>query len=369
MVGETMLNLDNSTTISLTGLICIIFGAVQLVLFRKRGLPVIGWAASQVLLGLGLIGILYLNKSPLNSQWIFAPLSILLGGLVNLGAISLRFGYKLPKKPTLICLGGVVLVGVLFEFSRGVGAPLGSLEAILLAPLSAIYIYTAWFCGTQAKLIKSKYSYMISAIFWLTGLFISALTLGALAAVGDEYIIVTSDVVYVTSLVYLVGVLVNNMTWSIQISEDLLVRVVDKKNATNINIGNLVINKNAEPSISTSPIKEKKISTRVLASNIEIVNVDVLSDQEKLTLLDKLTEKEREVCILVSDGKKNTEIASMLNSSESSIKVHKSRLTAKLGIKAPADLKKLLSVKSTNDVTAPASVDLTFDDVQKSLLT
>ena len=364
-----MLNLDNSTTISLTGLVCITFGVVQIALFRKRGLPVLGWAASQVLLGFGLIGILYLNKSPLTSQWIFAPLSILLGALVNLGAISLRFGYKLPKKPTLICLGGVVLVGLLFEFSRGVGAPLGSLEAILLAPLSAVYIYTAWFCGTQAKVIKSKYSYMMSIIFWLTGFFISALTLGALAAVGDEYIIVTSDVVYATSLVYLLGVLVNNMTWSIQISEDLLVNVPDKKNSTNINIGGLAVNKSTAASINASPIKEKKISTRVLASNIEMVNVDALTDQEKLTLLDKLTEKEREVCILVSDGKKNTEIANMLNSSESSIKVHKSRLTAKLGIKSPADLKKLLSVKSTNDVTTPTSVNLTSDDAQKSLLT
>ena len=100
-----------------------------------------------------------------------------------------------------------------------------------------------------------------------------------------------------------------------------------------------------------------------------MVNVDALTDQEKLTLLDKLTEKEREVCILVSDGKKNTEIANMLNSSESSIKVHKSRLTAKLGIKSPADLKKLLSVKSTNDVTATTSINLTSDDAQKSLLT
>jgi DNA-binding CsgD family transcriptional regulator len=369
MVGRTMLNLDNSTTISLTGLICIVFGTVQLVLFRKRGLPVLGWAASQVLLGLGLIGILYLNKSPLNSQWIFAPLSILLGGLVNLGAISLRFGYKLPKKPTLICLCGVALVGILFEFSRGVGAPLGSLEAILLAPLSATYIYTAWFCGTQAKLFKSKYSYMISVIFWLTGLFISALTLGALAAVGDNYIIVTSDVVYVTSLVYLVGILVNNMTWSIQISEDILVRVVDKKNTTNINISSLVINKNTESSINTSPIKEKKISTRVLASDIEIVNVDVLTDQERLTLLDKLTDKEREVCILVSEGKKNSEIANLLNSSESSIKVHKSRLTAKLGIKLPADLKKLLNVKIANDISTLPPTNLTSGDAQKSLLT
>ena len=48
---------------------------------------------------------------------------------------------------------------------------------------------------------------------------------------------------------------------------------------------------------------------------------------------------------------------------------NRSRLTAKLGIKSPADLKKLLSVKSTNDVTTPTSVNLTSDDAQKSLLT
>lgn len=364
-----MFNFDNSTTLNMTGLICIGYGLIQLALFRKRGVPVVAWSASQILMGVGLIGVLYFNKLPLTNQWIMAALCILVAALVNLSAISIRAGYSLPKKPTLICLGGVFLVGVLFEFSRGVGAPLGSLEAILLAPLAATYIYTAWFSGSQAKLTSSKYIYVISGIYWMKGLFVSGLTLGALAAVGEQYIIVTSDIVNVISLVYLLSAIFNNMTWSIQISEDLLFNhakqhksvSIQSPESTSININ--------DAGNELKPIKEKKISNRVASTVAKIVNIDNLSKTEKLSLLDKLTDKEKEVCILVAEGKKNQEIALLLNSSESSIKVHKSRLTSKLGIKQPEDLRKLLNCDDQQSLTQVHVDNLTSFDPQKSLLT
>lgn len=365
-----MFNLDNSTTLNLTGLISIGYGLIQLVLFRKRGITVVAWSASQVLLGVGLIGVLYLNKLPLTNQWILAALCILLSALVNLSAISIRAGYPLPKKPTLICLGGVFLVGVLFEFSRGVGAPLGSLEAILLAPLAATYIYTAWFSGSEGKLTGSKYIYVISGIYWIKGLFVSGLTLGALAAVGEQYIIVTSDIVNVISLVYLLSAILNNMTWSIQISEDLILNHTKQRKSVSIESTNSQsINIHEASGNDSKPIKEKKISNRVPSSDIQIVNVDSLSKIEKLSLLDKLTDKEKEVCILVAEGKKNQEIAALLNSSESSVKVHKSRLTAKLGVKRPEDLKKLISNDAEVSLTTSHTDDLTISEPQKSLLT
>lgn len=365
-----MFNFDNATTLTLTGLICIGYGLIQLVLFSKRGMPVAVWSASQLLMGVGLIGVLYLNKLPLSNQWIMAALCILVSALVNLSAISIRAGYPLPKKPTLICLGGVFLVGMLFEFSRGVGAPLGSLEAILLAPLAATYIYTAWFSGSEGKLTGSKYIYVISGIYWVKGLFVSGLTLGALAAVGEQYIIVTSDIVNVISLVYLLSAILNNMTWSIQISEDLLLNQTKPYKSTSIeSTVSQSINVDDASSKESKPSKEKKISNRAPSPDIQFLNVDSLSKTEKLSLLDKLTDKEKEVCILVAEGKKNQEIAELLNSSESSVKVHKSRLTAKLGVKRPEDLKKLISVDAEVSLTTLHSDDLTMFEPQKSLLT
>jgi DNA-binding NarL/FixJ family response regulator len=91
------------------------------------------------------------------------------------------------------------------------------------------------------------------------------------------------------------------------------------------------------------PVKEKKIIEKTEAVDKQSVNPDLLSDAEKLAMLDKLTDKEREVFLLAAEGKKNGEIASILNSSESSVKVHRSRMTGKLGMKKPEELKKLIS--------------------------
>jgi DNA-binding NarL/FixJ family response regulator len=91
------------------------------------------------------------------------------------------------------------------------------------------------------------------------------------------------------------------------------------------------------------PVKEKTINKKADSSETISVNPELLTAAEKLALLEKLTDKEREVFFLAAEGKKNGEIATILNSSEASVKVHRSRLTAKLGVKKPEDLKKLIT--------------------------
>jgi DNA-binding NarL/FixJ family response regulator len=76
----------------------------------------------------------------------------------------------------------------------------------------------------------------------------------------------------------------------------------------------------------------------------------LLSDAEKLSLLEKLTDKEREVFFLAAEGKKNGEIATILNSSEASVKVHRSRMVGKLGMKKSDELKKLM-------ISTPAAIE------------
>jgi DNA-binding NarL/FixJ family response regulator len=95
------------------------------------------------------------------------------------------------------------------------------------------------------------------------------------------------------------------------------------------------------------PVKEKIINKKADTTETISVNPDLLTETEKLALLEKLTDKERDVFFLAAEGKKNGEIATILNSSEASVKVHRSRMTGKLGMKKPEDLKKLINNTSS----------------------
>ncbi|MEO0047580.1 MAG: Bacterial regulatory protein luxR family [Pseudomonadota bacterium] len=366
-----MFPLDNVTTIYLTGLIAIGFSATQLILLIKKGRSVLLWSVGGLLMGLGYIVTLTQIADPLPQSWVLGPISVLLGSLIVLSALGIWSGYSLPKKASLICLSGVGVTGALFYFSRLFNAPLGSLEAILLAPISAVLIYSAWFAGVQAKQIRSKYIYLISGVLWIQGLFMAVLTLGALAAIGDQYIVVTSQVVYWISLVYLLSTLINNIAWSLQISEDLL--IADgrfKKEASSLSISRTtdidtssLINKNKRP------IKEKKVAEKIESVESITINPDLLNETEKLALLKKLTDKERDVFFLAAEGKKNGEIATILNSSEASVKVHRSRMTGKLGMKKPDDLKKLISKKESSLEGYDAPVENVAEEVRPDLFT
>jgi DNA-binding CsgD family transcriptional regulator len=366
-----MLPLDNATTIILTGFIAIAFSVSQLILLRKKGFSAHLWASGSFLLGLGYILTLLNIGDTLPNTWVVGPISVLLGSLVILSSLGIWAGYALPKKATLICLGGVAVTATLFHFSRLFDAPLGSLEAILLAPISATLIYSGWFAGVQAIQTKSKYIYLISGVFWIQGIFMGLLTLGALAAKGNDYIVVDSEIVYLTSLVNLIATLVANIAWSIQISEDLLIQsglvkvtntaksATQPKNTEKLSF----INK------EDKQVKEKNINKKADSSETISINPDLLTDSEKLALLEKLTDKERDVFFLAADGKKNGEISLMLNSSEASVKVHRSRMTSKLGMKKPEDLKKLITTAGSAVESKEDQVSLPKSDGGQDLFT
>jgi DNA-binding CsgD family transcriptional regulator len=360
-----MLPLDNATTIVLTGFIAIAFAASQLILFRKKGLSAHLWAAGSLLLGIGYILTLINIGDTLPNTWLAGPIAVLLGSLVILSSLGIWAGYALPKKASLICLGGVAVTASLFHFSLIFKAPLGSLEAILLAPISATLIYSGWFAGVQANKFKSKYIYLISGVFWVQGIFMALLTLGALAAKGGDYIIINSEIVYLTSMVNLIATLVANITWSIQISEDLLINggVVKPSFSNKSLTSEKLSGKNSIINKENKSVNEKTNNKKTGNNENISINPDLLTEAEKLSLLEKLTDKERDVFFLAADGKKNGEIATILNSSEASVKVHRSRMTGKLGMKKPEDLKKLISTSNTTvesketDQTLPSDSD------------
>jgi DNA-binding CsgD family transcriptional regulator len=355
-----MLPLDNVTTIYLTGLVSLSFAAIQLNLFRKKGKAVVFWSMGAVLSGLGYIISLNQASQPVEISWLIGPIFILLGGLLSLGALGYWSGYVLPKKASLICLGGVVLTAVIFHFGRIFDAPLGSLAVILLGPFAALLIYSAWFSGAQAYSTQRKNLYVISSFLWVQGIFIALLTLGSLAGMVDQYLAITSKLFYWGGLIYFVTTLGINLSWSFLIAEDLF-------NSININqpVNKLASNKlksaNQDSNINNDDAVEvvKKVTTKSKPVAMINVNLDLLTDKEKTTMINSLTDREREVFYLVTEGKRNGEMATILNSSEASIKVHRSRMTSKLGLKKPEDLKKLI-------VSVPSD-KLTLSEVTEKL--
>ena len=64
--------------------------------------------------------------------------------------------------------------------------------------------------------------------------------------------------------------------------------------------------------------------------------------------LARLTRRERQVCDLVAAGLLNKQIAHELGMSEKTVKVHRGRLTRKLGVDSVAALVRLLSTRTTS---------------------
>jgi FixJ family two-component response regulator len=81
-------------------------------------------------------------------------------------------------------------------------------------------------------------------------------------------------------------------------------------------------------------------------------------------LLDRLTLREREVLALVLEGRRNKEIAAALASQEATVKVHRSRLMRKLGVRSVPDLVRIgysanlaLSTRATRPARGVAGTD------------
>lgn len=146
------------------------------------------------------------------------------------------------------------------------------------------------------------------------------------------------------------------MVWSLQNAQDILIGhartsqpmsdysdiVNNSKKSVKLDNGSVGISEDIKNNDSQLNNSKKTYSKDVTKSeNKTVTNLEALSYEEKLALLEKLTDKEKDVFFLAADGKKNPEIASILNSSEASVKVHRSRMTSKLGLKTVDSLAKL----------------------------
>ena len=93
----------------------------------------------------------------------------------------------------------------------------------------------------------------------------------------------------------------------------------------------------------TKPVNREKL----LSAITHALEVDATSRQEQderkavRSKLDKLTPREREVLIHVIAGRLNKQIAAELGTVEKTVKVHRGRVMAKLGVRSVAELVRL----------------------------
>ncbi|MBU3582005.1 hypothetical protein ICN19_08240 [Polynucleobacter sp. AP-Capit-er-40B-B4] len=381
-----MFNIDNLTVVYLVGLVSLSYGIVQALTLRDEFHSSRIWALAQILIGLGFIGLVYFGKDPLTKAWIGCYAVLVLGSLTQLTAIA-RFGQNtIPKIPAICCLLALTFVVFLFESTRQLGAPLSSLETFLFAPLAAIYIYTAWFSGKMGKISNSIYLKLSSAAFWLYAALMVLTLLLSLFGLGKGLIEISSFEISVLALSSLILSLMTNYLWSVQASE------LSETDIKLVNFGiALEAKKNAVPVFVTSPSKrgqskqpkadskavktEVKKDTIYSSNNAEKVakpekavkapsakqpeaNLDELSVAQQEALMAQLTDREKEVFLLAAEGMKNSQIAQALDSSESSIKVHRSRLVSKLNMSNIENLAKLKKSLGLVAVTAAAAAPL-----------
>jgi len=383
-------NIDNLTVVYLIGLVSLSYGVVQALTLKDERHSSRIWAAGQILLGLGFVGLVYFGNDPLPKAWIGSYALLILGALTQLAAIA-RFGKNpIPPIPAVSCLAALAGVIFLFETAKQLGAPLASLETFLFAPLAAIYIYMAWFSWKMGRISNSIYLTLNSAAFWLYATLMVITAFLSLFGLGQGLIDINSFEVRILALASLVLSLLSNYLWSIQAAE---------LSQTDIHLVNFDIAleakakaipvfvkaestkgqyktpkkslkdaqsdvKKASPfaeisSTKTEPVEKMEKSYKASFSKSAGTHVDDLSPTDQAGLFATLTEREKEVFMLAADGMKNGQIAQALNSSESSVKVHRSRMVAKLGtseVESFAKLKQSLGLTIDLTELAPSPV-------------
>lgn len=243
----------------------------------------------------------------------------------------------------------------------------------------------------DGKISNSIYLKLSSAAFWLYAVLMVLTLLLSLFGLGKGLIDISSFEIAVLALSSLVLSLVTNYLWSVQASE------LSETDIKLVNFGiALEAKKNAVPVFVTSPSKRGKSKqpkadskevksetkkdtiysatsaeksekaekpVKSTAAKLPELNPDNLSIAEQETLFAQLTDREKEVFMLAADGMKNGQIAQALDSSESSIKVHRSRMASKLSMSNVESLAKLKQNLNLSAPAAPAAPEVSAEPI------
>ena len=246
-----MFTIDNLTVVYLVGLVSLSYGIFQAFTLRDEYQSSRIWAFAQILFGLGFIGLVYFGKDPLAKFWIGSYALVVLASLIQLTAIA-RFGQNpIAKVPAACCIAALALIVFLFESTRQLGAPLASLETFLFAPLTAVYIYMAWFTWKMGRISNSVYLKLSSAAFWAYAALMAVTLLLSLFGLGRGLMDIASAEIGILALASLLLSLVTNYLWSIQAAE------LSETDIQLVNFGiALEAKANAVPVFVTAPSKK-----------------------------------------------------------------------------------------------------------------
>lgn len=333
--GNTaVLTLQSVTVLYLCGFICLAQAGIYALLLKStKDTAQRAWLAYELLMGVGFLWLVMGVNTPTPEFPILAALLVMGAYLSRFIAVVRTFNRPLLKKPLIISLVTIALIGTLFVWSSYLGAPLGSLETIVLLPLGVASGVTAWYLGECCTQKLSFVMLWMSRILWAEAVIYVLLALGALAGIGQDYVNLNSHIILNLCLFTFVVQLVLHVLWVIH-------SAVDKqgvfKTAPNAHL-NL---KFSMASVAKTSNKTTATSSKANKAKEEAVTEEVLGDSH-------LTAKEVEVLKLVVQGLKNKEIAQAMQISEASVKVHKSRMTTKLGVKTLPALKQALEKLDT----------------------
>lgn len=322
-----MAGIHTLTVLYLTGLASLGQAVIYFLLFGKKISQQQGpWLAYQLLMGLGLTLLATGLLGEVADFYVFSVLLLLGAYLARFIAMASSLGFVSTKRFLGLGLAAIIFVGILFTWCHSLGAPLGSLETIVLLPLGVASGLTAKYLWDQRRDARLSPMLLMTYILCLECAIYSVLVIGALAGIGQDYVRPDTWVPSTVALISFVIQLVLPMLWVIDVSVKgfdgfggvfQLPASTAQKNT-----------KTSSTSHSNSSVKRKKDLT---SSNLNQDTANSVQDSH-------LTAKELEVLRLVVLEKKNKEIADQLQISEASVKVHKSRMTTKLGVKTLPEL-------------------------------
>jgi DNA-binding CsgD family transcriptional regulator len=315
-----LFSIDTLTVLYLTGFTALGQVLVYLILLGKtESRPQIPWMTYQAVAGLGFLLLALGASGEKPVFYVLSSLLILSAYFARFVAIATVFQTPIARRHLIIGGGVIVFIGILFTWCNSLGAPLGSLETIVLLPLGVAAGLTAKYQRDQQAQTQSKPMGLIAYILWLECLVFGALSLGALAAIGQDYVNPSAPLSTLVTILFFVIQIVLHILWVIH-------SATDRQAA----FGLAQRHQRAAHSSVLSENQRTRISKKSSA-NASVGNSMESGDSH-------LTAKELDVLRLVVAGKKNKEIADELQISEASVKVHKSRMTSKLGVKTLPEL-------------------------------
>ena len=298
------------------------------------------WLLHQVCLGAGFLWLAIGGSGETPSFHIIASVLVLGAFCARFLAIATSANHQISKRFVVSGVVTVILLGVLYQWCQFLGAPLASLELIVLLPISVMSGLTAKYLF-EHDLVRSVSLRGIAYALSFEALIFGLLAIGALAGLGQEFINLESRVVAAVVLsIYLLQFMMF-VCW-------LIYMAIDKKS-----LGIVEKAKFATGSMVAS--RSVKNSVRKAGADSQKNRSDESIDTAQNPSDAKLTVKEIDVLKEVVAGKKNKEIAESLGISEVSVKVHKSRMSNKLGVKTLPELALALEKLETLNIATDTS--------------